>query len=254
MKNILLLYIVANFLNICFAQNLVVHKTDGSTHEFPISEINKITFSMQVSTEQLAAWYPFNSNFNDSTGNGYNGTNHGVVFVADRFLSPGKAAHFSGGSSSYITTSNTGNLALNDSFSVCFWMKFENGGVIIEKDIAGTVNTDWHIRCDALGKIGINLGTSATAWTDSNINDNEWHLVVFLRNRSNGTLRMYIDAQLDREVTGQTQNLTGTANINIGAWENPTSFAEGFTGSLDDIRFYKRELTESEIQLLYQGS
>ena len=201
----------------------------------------------------LIAYYPFNGNAHDSTGHGYNGTNHGVVFVADRFSLPGKAAHFSGGSSSYITTSNTGNIALNDTFSVCFWIKYENGGIIIEKDIVGTVNTDWHIDCDGSGKIGFRVGTAATFYTDGSVNDNVWHSIVLLRNRSNGIIRMYIDGQLDRQISGQTQNLTGTANINIGAWENPTSFNGGFTGSLDDVRFYTRELTESEIQLLYQG-
>lgn len=42
---ILLFFIV--FINCCLAQELIIHKTDGSTSTYPISEIDSITFSLE---------------------------------------------------------------------------------------------------------------------------------------------------------------------------------------------------------------
>ena len=47
----------------------------------------------------LAAWYPFNGNANDASGNGNNATNTGVTFVSDRNSNSSAAANFNGTSS-----------------------------------------------------------------------------------------------------------------------------------------------------------
>jgi hypothetical protein len=252
---IFLFFIIATAFSQQQSPSLIIHKTNGATQDFLLSDIQSITFSSFAINDTLGliAWYPFDGNTDDLTGHGYNGTNNGAIYIADRFSDPDKALHFSGGGSSYITTSNSGNIALNDSFSICFWIKYENYGILIEKDIVGTFTTDWNTQCDATGKLGFQFGSASILWSNGTINDNNWHYVVFLRNRSTGVLKMYIDGNLDRQFIDQNNNLTGTANVNIGAWENPTNFTDGFTGSLDDIRFYLRELTESEIQSLYHA-
>ena len=54
----------------------------------------------QVSTTSLVAYWPFNGNANDLSGNGHNGTVNGATLTNDRFGSPNSAYNFNG--SAYI--------------------------------------------------------------------------------------------------------------------------------------------------------
>lgn len=258
MKLFFSLMFVFFIANLSYSQQppkMIINKTNGTTQEFILAEIQDITFSGQPINDTLGllAFYPFDGNLTDSSGHGHNGINHGTTFTEDRYFRAGRALNFTGGNSSYITTTTTGALPLNDEFSICFWMKFQQSGIIIEKDILGTFNTDWSIACDASGKVGFNIGTSATIWSNGAINDNLWHFVVFLRNKANGTLSIYIDGNLDRQANGYFNDLTGNANINFGAWDGSTGFKDGFTGKIDQVRFYSRELIETEIQYLWNN-
>ena len=42
----------------------------------------------------LVAYYPFNGNANDESGNGYNGTVYGATLTYDRFGNPNSAYSF----------------------------------------------------------------------------------------------------------------------------------------------------------------
>jgi len=53
-------------------------------------------------TTGLAAWYPFNGDVNDYSGNGNNGTVHGAILSPDRFGDSDKAYSFNG-SDNYIS-------------------------------------------------------------------------------------------------------------------------------------------------------
>ena len=44
----------------------------------------------------LVAYYPFNGNANDESGNGHHGTVMGATLTSDRFGRPNKAYHFNG--------------------------------------------------------------------------------------------------------------------------------------------------------------
>ena len=67
---------------IVFSQTINIHKTDGSIHQFYISDIDSITFSL-IPTEGLLAYYPFNGNANDESGNGNHGTLLGGAIITD---------------------------------------------------------------------------------------------------------------------------------------------------------------------------
>jgi hypothetical protein len=55
-----------------------------------------------IPTSGLIAWYPFNGNANDESGNGNNGSNYGATLTADRFGNANKAYSFNG-STDYIS-------------------------------------------------------------------------------------------------------------------------------------------------------
>ncbi len=87
-----------------------------------------------------------------------------------------------------------------------------------------------------------------------NVSDNKWHLIVVTyNNASGGGATLYIDGVLD------------TSKANTGPWPTmPTGkpmhagFSDGgvlraYTGSLDDVRVYNRQLTAGEVASIYSS-
>ena len=62
--------------------------------------------SAQIPSEGLVAWYPFNGNANDESGNENHGTVNGATLTADRFGNVNGAYSFDGGSHINILSSS----------------------------------------------------------------------------------------------------------------------------------------------------
>ncbi len=80
-------------------------------------------------TEGLLAYYPFNGDAFDSSGNQHNGTlNGGITWVTDRFGHPSGACHFDG-TSAYITIGDSaGDLNFNvdsQSYTISCWVRLD---------------------------------------------------------------------------------------------------------------------------------
>ncbi|MFZ1261378.1 MAG: LamG domain-containing protein, partial [Chitinophagaceae bacterium] len=75
----------------------------------------------------LVAYYPFNGDANDESGNGYNGVVSGAFLTSDRFEQTGKAYNFTfnGTSSDKIQVAGTSGLNFSSGgFSVSGWFRF----------------------------------------------------------------------------------------------------------------------------------
>src|ERR1700721_3520704 len=70
----------------------------------------------------LVAYYPFNGNANDASGNGNNGNVAGATLTADRFGNPNSAYSFNG-KSNYIRVPNSDSLQLTNDFTLTAWIK-----------------------------------------------------------------------------------------------------------------------------------
>jgi hydrogenase maturation factor len=62
---------------------------------------NDTIYANPFLTKGLVAYYPFNGNANDLSGNGYNATTVGVSLATDRFGNPNKCYNFAG-TSTYV--------------------------------------------------------------------------------------------------------------------------------------------------------
>ena len=82
---------------------------------FIILTITTTALALQVQaqsfiTNGLVAYYPFNGNANDESGNGYNGTVHRALLAADRFGRPASCFNFNGRNNYIQLPLNTGSL------------------------------------------------------------------------------------------------------------------------------------------------
>ena len=196
----------------------------------------------------LVGYWPFCGNANDASGNGNNGLVNGATLTTDRFGNVSSAYGFDG--NDLIQVSNWDEVIGNTPFSVNFWVKAQpySGWILAfgtSQNGQGFSCGNWHWGANQFGaQIWLYNFISAT---QTNLPDFGWNLIT-LTYESN-TLKTYKNGVL---VHTQNVNYVST-NISSGVlnFGKQLDFNEFFTGDLDDIGFWNRALTVSEIQALY---
>lgn len=244
-----------------FGQNkMYIWKNNVITDSSDITNDLKISFksASTIPLDGLVAYYPFNGNANDESGNNNNGTtNGGLTWVVDRFNHPGKAANFNG-TSSYINVLVSSSLQIQSDITLSVWVTSsasQNNKVIVEKYYGNLNDHGWLLETMTDGQPVFEGrdgrgGSSTIKGSGGDINDNKWHLIV--GQRSGNIWKIYIDGQHINEtnVEGTAGSIESGGDLRIGAskYSVPMQF---WNGNIDDIRIYKRALSDTEIQALY---
>ena len=229
-----------------------------------------------VPTNGLVAYYPFNGNADDASGNGNNGTVNGATLTTDRFGNVGKAYSFDG-ISNYIGTSYLGVLGANDR-TVSFWAKQSESfntptcsscsrrtALSYGSNVTGPSQIGKGFYCEFnIGLTGICFDGNETAAgysTPSSVDDNNWHLYSFvLQSVSNvTTVKVYQDGTLLTQrpysyLPSFSINTIAGAFLDFGRRTYNTQSPTFYKGSLDDISIYNRALSATEVQNLYNAS
>jgi hypothetical protein len=211
-------------------------------------------------TNGLVAYYPFNGNANDASGNGNNGTIHGgAVLAPDRFGSNNSAYAFNG-VDGYIDVGNpVGNSPSN--LTETAWVKIisrETSGivpedVIITKRQTPNIGSGWPDL--AVESSGPNTGAGeiivdadnygAKYLGSSHTQTNVWFFICEVS--SNNIYQIYVNGVLENTVT-DSHPLNSVENMYLmhqGAWG---TYCHGL---LDDVRIYNRVLSSNEVAQIY---
>ena len=222
-----------------------------------------------VPTNGLVGYWPFSGNANDESGNGYNGVVNGPTLTVDRFGSPNSAYSFDG-INDFIQAPN---YASNSSFTVSCWVNMPtyNLNSLGSNDFIFFGN---HSGINDLNRnfligyrnFGSEYGFSTYIFNDNGINTfqsypinqtppsvNSWHHFVSVF--ENGTyVKMYLDNVLfwtqASNISQQTTRPSEPLFFGIGV---ATQY-DFLNGKLDDVGFWNRALTETEITNLYNSS
>ena len=196
--------------------------------------------------------YPFNGNAADVSGNNNTGIVNNTTLTTDRFGTANSAYSFDG-SSSYITT--TTKYTNPTVFSISLWFNTTvAGGKLIgfgSSQTGSSGSYDRHIYMSNTGQLNFGLYNNATnvLTTAGSYNDGNWHHVIVTVGPDGSTL--YVDGAVQASNAAYTvpQLFNGYWRIgydNLNGWPNaPSDFY--YTGKLDDIAVFNRELTASEI-------
>lgn len=216
-------------------------------------------------TNGLVAYYPFNGNANDESGNGNNGQVNGANLTTDRYGNANKSYRFT--TNQDITIPNS---ASKNTFpiTISLWYLVEspsglggggsnifskyspaawNGFSILSSqnydNIAGESIVPWYIK-DTNNRVIGSYGEPP--FLQSNVEFNKWYHFVFTVNQTEG--RIYVNGNLI-----DTHPWTGTAgsSTNNFLWKIGGLYNSWFHGKIDDVGIWNRVLTPEEIKYLY---
>src|SRR5665213_862191 len=215
-------------------------------------------------TNGLVAYYPFNGNANDASGNGNNGTIYGgVVLATDRFGSNNSAYAFNG-VDGYIDIGNpVGNSPTN--LTETAWVKIISRAntpygypavdVIITKRETPYIGSGWATLGIGSATSGQNVGEGEIIVDGDNYYDpdigisqtptNVWFFICGIK--SNNTYQIYINGALENTITdpNTVSSVEDMYLMHHGAWGTYCN------GVLDDVRIYNRALPSNEVMQLY---
>jgi hypothetical protein len=210
-------------------------------------------------SDGLVAYYPFNGNTNDESGNGWDGVGSPIP-TEDRFGEPDNAYFFSDLTHHILIPSSEG-LHLDSALSISLWFATTHTGpeqnVMLAKH-AGGYRNGYFMLMEPGGELGVSVGDTnhLTAKTiDPGLCDGSWHHAV---GTYDGTMaQLYVDGVLrdsrteNRAPVNDDPLVIGThAHVLTGEFWDTTSVCHG---ALDDIRIYDRVLTEDEVLELYSA-
>ena len=230
-----------------------------------------------VPTNGLVGWWGFCGNANDLSGNGHNGIVNGASLVNDRFGTTNSAYSFSGADAITVGTVSVPDLENQSEITFSAWIKktvWSQGGsqarIISYEDPGnfGTIGTALQIQnsgfsipksiqCDA--RNGQNTVGAAYRLDTTTV----WHhlVMVFEGNAAtnNNKLRLYVDGVLYTLSHFSSSNYPQLSHnvptqLVFGHIAGYGSSLYGFGGQIDDIGIWNRQLTLSEIQLLFNAN
>jgi hypothetical protein len=208
----------------------------------------------------LVAYYPFNGNAKDESGNGYHGTTMGSpVFITDRHGAESRACRMNGGND-YILVEKEMSLTNANFCTASIWIKssLESKGTALQvlgKSPGGNFVS---------GHLGITKGEGPfVGWFSRKDGDSmvrkiedkqflNWiHLCGVWKQISDNAITVTLYVNGDKSEARQTPNIMFPDHqfIIIGRQSHGGS---QYNGTLDDIRIYNRALSEAEVKELYE--
>ncbi|MDQ6845567.1 MAG: LamG domain-containing protein [Bacteroidota bacterium] len=227
-----------------------------------------IVLSITAKAQTLVAYYPFNGNANDASGNNNNGTVNGAILAPDRFGNPNSAYSFNG-TSDFIQIANSTSLQLGSSYTISAWVNhngFYNGNYQANYYVSkgnddnttpGAVDlasgeTDNNINPDPTGykrfyfNNTLGSGSYAQVLSDSPaIKLHQWYYIV--ATASGNTLKFYINGKLmATNISATTVNGNNPDDLFLGR-QNKTGFEYWFNGIMDEVKIYQDTLSSSQV-------
>lgn len=219
----------------------------------------------QIPTNGLVAYYSFNGNASENSGNNYVATVNGATLTTNRF-NIANSAYYLNGQSDYISTQYQGILG-NQSRSICIWAKLatinsENPLVMYGSSTSVDGGTDRYL-CQVMSNPskGASIDNDGSRIIMQSAVDTAWHFYVWTYDVNDGasisSVKMYVDGVL---LVNKLENyipFPAAGQINTKADVNVTfgkAINTYFNGKLDDIRIYNTAITANDVSALYNES
>lgn len=219
-----------------------------------------------VPTTNLEGFYSFSGNVMDNSGNGHNSSNYNIISTTDRFNIMMRALYFSGSGSEFLSYGDVDNFEpYIATFS--FWIYPEDFGAngsdqvkpIISKwgapgDLAGSSYNIFMNGTDLCFVLSDASTADTLTTTLSNIPLNQWSHLVITSNY--GFIKFYVNNVLVTDTTSPISSLNNSdSEFKVGGWYQDLDPNFGsFSGKIDDLGIWSRELDACEVDALFNGT
>lgn len=207
----------------------------------------------------LIAYYPFEGNANDQSGN----NNHGIENGGPQYV-PGidGDAVYLDGIDDFIRVPASPSLNPVDQLSISFWVKVEGftneWSPIIHKGgplLAGYTNREYSAFVSMNSVFAIASAGDGAAhifYYTCCATVNYWRHYVGIVDRQNHRTKIYVDGVLKVDDNDPYSTFNNNNNdLIIGSSEEVISWLSPFKGWIDELRIYNRALTDNEILALF---
>jgi chitodextrinase len=251
-----------------YTVNLTVTDDQGDTgSDATFVTVNEITEPVVDLNSGLVAYYPFNGNANDESGNGNDGTVFGATLTTDRFGNSNSAYNFDG-VNDYIKA-DASSLPTQER-SVSFWFNadivtnhpgllgYGGGG-------SGPPGTSWLMQLNNTSIPGsFQMNSHWNTHTIDYFYDSdpieEWYHWTITTSAAgtklyvNGIVKASNNDFVSNTFVANTDLSFGSIVSTIGVAPYVDPNVSFFDGKIDDVHIYDRAINSTEIQLLYNGS
>ncbi len=209
-------------------------------------------------TNGLKAWYKFDEGSGatiiDSTGNGHDGTSFNSPAYVTGKVGPYALSY--NGTNNYSSITNASDFQINvgESFTITGWAKFTSiatfNMIFSKGNTSGPGAFEYAVLAQT-STFGILLSTNGLTWGKQIFSDTvttgQWYFFAAGFDYTNQITFFQMNNGTTSTVS-TTNVFLGTNDINIARNRDPIQFSPPI---VDDIRFYKRVLTPTELTLIY---
>jgi hypothetical protein len=217
---------------------------------------NTIDFPTTNLMQDLIAFYPFDGDINDYSGNGNHGTSQGGNFEKDMQNNTSSAYDFNG-TSDHISINNSTSLKSPSRFiSMASWVKIRSFTRAIDnKDYSvlfckseSTTNAQYRLAVTPYGISVINNGKLGTLEVGPDNTGSNWiHITAVIED---SLLTYYRNGELMGTMV-LPLNFTFNKENKLFIGRDDPGGLEYYDGLLDDVRIYSRKLSATEVAQIY---
>lgn len=213
-------------------------------------------------TDGLVAWYPFNGNANDLSGNRHHGNTWDVGLASDRNGKDHRSAAFNG-RSSWI---NCGVMDFaRGSYSISGWFLANEIDSGLDMDVVGFTDPDnigapegYGILIEIekktrfLHRFPFDISGGDDCYCKTVLVPAIWYHFAAVHDANSKALKIYIDGKLETiERRDDSNDFNTRLHLSIG--RRGQSYPRYFNGRIDDIAIYDRALNDREVMDLFKG-
>jgi len=214
----------------------------------------KTPFSAQLKNG-LVAYYPFNGNANDESGNGNNGVKFNVINSNNRFGTPNSSFYFSSVDCSPRIEATVNTSFITTALTISIWVKKVGNGCYAPRildfatsPINGPGQLQWGFGYNNTWGLDHAIGNFTNNFGVYPIGPDVWTHLVYTNDGT--TCKFYQNGQLINWTSVNGLPILAR-NLTIGRMNHPAY--DAFNGNLDDIGVWNRGLTAEEIKFLYDN-
>lgn len=206
----------------------------------------------------LLAFYRFETNSTDWSGNGNNGASSNALFSQPPALQDESYSVYLNGTDAYINLQNRFTFPNREPFTIEFWaypVEARSSGyqaLVSKEDLGLSPDAGWSVHIDNTNKRWgfTRYDTSTYRWATSATNSvtlYQWTYVV--ATYDGNYIRLYLNGSLVNTQSAGFNAQTSSRSVNVGR----ESGAAYFNGNIDELAIYSRALSSTEISEHYNA-